>query len=163
MSWDKMKQEREKGGGSLYIKLKDGGFVEGLFRGEPHFFYQVFKDKVEYENWAEGRSFKFKINFITKNEEGKLVAKVFQGGSTLRDMLLDAREEYGLDCVFKIKRTGSTKDDTRYSILFKKVLTPEEMEGIKGVKLISLEKKDGDQNFAAEEPPPPETESDLPF
>lgn len=152
----KAKEESEKS--SLFIRLKDGESIEGVFRGEPYFFYQKFKDPIEYEKWAEGRSFKFKINFITR-DNGTPTAKIFQGGATLRDMLIDAADEYSLDTVFKIKRTGSGKDDTRYSILFKASLTPEQIKTIGEVKLNELER--GKTSGYEDEPPP--SDDDIPF
>lgn len=153
MSWERMKKAREESGG-LFIRLKDGDAIEGVFRGEPYCFYQKFKDPNEYTEWAEGRAFKFKINFITR-ENGAPVAKIFQGGARVRDILLDAIDEYGIDTVFKIKRTGSEKETTRYSILFKTALTPEQLDLINKVELHSLERRLRD-----EEPPPYEDEED---
>lgn len=134
MGWESF--SKVKTGSSNFVKLKAGESIEGVFAGEPHFFYQKFGDKAEYSDWLEGRSFKFKINFITKNKETNVLeVKIFQGGNTLRKSLLSVKEEYGLDCVYKIKREGSTKDDTTYSILFKSNLDDAQKILIKNVKL----------------------------
>ncbi len=141
MSWQKLKERKEFSGG-MFVKLGDGESIEGVFRGEPHTFYSVFKDPTEHEEWAEGRSFKFKVNFAVFNLETKAYEmKVFQGGSTLSDMLVDMKEEYGLDQLFKIKRTGSGKEDTRYSILPKGALSPEQLATINALPLHKFEKK----------------------
>lgn len=138
-AWDEMKKlKNEKG--NLFLKLADGESVEGIFRGEPFLFYQKFKDPTEHKEWAEGRSFKFKINFLVK-ENGIWIAKILQGGSTIRDLLLDAKDEYGIDCVFKFKRVGLGREDTRYSLLFKAQLTPEQIEAANRIKLNSFERK----------------------
>jgi hypothetical protein len=126
--WDKMRQSKENSGGS-FIKLKDGDAVEGVFIGDPHCYYQIFKDKKEYASWVDGSSFRFKITFLQK--VGKTwEKKIFQGGSTVRNDLVDIKEEYGLNNVFKIKRSGSGKEDTRYAILFKAKLTDAELAEI---------------------------------
>jgi hypothetical protein len=138
MSWDELKKVKEQSAGSIFVKLKDGDSIEGIFRGEPRFFYQTFGERTEHNTWAEGRNFRFRVNMFTKDDEGIYAAKIFQGGAKVRDAILDARDEYGLDCMFKIKRTGSTKEDTRYAILFKSQLTPEELTKIKSTQLRSL-------------------------
>lgn len=136
MSWDELKRTKE--GGKDYLRLKDGQVVFGVFRGDPLTFFSAFKDAKKYDKWAEGRSFRFHINFVQIEEGDKLSIKVFQGGSRIAAQLSDVREEYGLDCLYKIKRTGSGKDDTQYSILFQSKLTPEQLAKIKKLTLIEL-------------------------
>lgn len=165
MSWASMKKAKDEAKGGLFIKLKDGDFVEGIFRGQPHFYYQKFGDRTEYDTWAEGRSFKFKIPFVI-NENGAWVAKIYQGGAKVRDQIFDMGEEYGvkdtngdlvrIDAIFKIKRTGSGKDDTRYSILFKGFPTAEQLLQINAVKLPNLKGvQEDDDSF-----PPPDEDDD---
>lgn len=141
MSWDQMEKAVEESGSELFVKLKDGEEIIGVFRGEPYCFRQIFKDQTEYpvDAFLKGASFKFKIAFITK-DEGKYVAKIFQGSKRVSETLLDAKNEYGLDCTFKVKRTGSGKDDTRYSILFKAKLSPAELKEINSIELPSLQR-----------------------
>lgn len=160
MSWDKLIKSREESGQSNHLKFKDGDSYEGIFRGEPHIFYATFKDPKEYPEWAEGRSFKFKINFIIR-ENGKPVARIFKGGAKVRDALIDAQSEYGLDCVFKIKRTGSTKEDTRYSILFKAKLEGDQIEQINEVPLNKLGSDDSQSEPPQEQHFVPD--GDIPF
>lgn len=169
MSWDSMKKAKEEGGGGKYLKLKDGESIEGTFMGEPYCFYQKFKDPIEYSSWQEGLSFRFRINFVTRDEHGQLVAKVFQGGAKVRDAVLDVKEEYGLDAVYKIKRTGSGKDDTRYTVLFKQILKEEQLKTIKTVKLNELQGKQkgageiGKEVFGTDSDDPFGDEGDLQF
>jgi len=157
MSWNAMKKAKEEsgGGGGLFVKLKDGDEVEGVFMGEPHTFYQVFGSKTEHDNWVDGSSFKFKIPFVVK-ENGVYVAKIFQGSKTTAGILLDVKDEYGTDCLYKIKRKGSTKEDTKYSILFKGNLSVAELESVKKIELPSLKPKtDGSSSQYDERNPPP--------
>lgn len=145
--WDT--EPKGGGGGENFIKLKDGDAVEGCFVGEPYVFYQAFKEKEEYSSWSEGRSFKFRVNFIIKTDKG-YTAKIYQGGSTVFKAIKNCFEEYSPNCIFKIKRTGSTKDDTTYSVLFKKELTKEQLETIKTVPLLPLTKQKKDTEIAQE-------------
>ena len=141
MTLEKLRQQKvEYDGGSYYVKLKSGESIEGIFAGDPHTYYQVYGDNTEYERPGGDRRPKFKINFLTWRD-GQLEASIFRGGSIIRNTLLDVVDEYGLECVYKIKRTGSTKDDTRYSILFKRELTPEEKELVGRTRLLRLEQK----------------------
>lgn len=157
MSWEEMQKTREETG-SKFIKLKDGGVVEGVFRGDPHFFFKKYQDSNEYDKWADGRSFRFRINFVTKNENNEIVSKIFEQGATVRDLLLDVKEEYGLDCAFKIKRVGSGKDDTRYSILFKEKLNPQLLAVVNAVPLNPLKAK-----LLNGESAPTHGDDDIPF
>jgi hypothetical protein len=157
--WDRMEESR--GLGDKFIKLKDGGSVEGVFVGQPYTFYQTFKDKNEYQSWSEGRSFKFRLNFALKGDAGWEI-KIFQGGSTIRDQIIDAKAEYGLRCVYKIKRTGSGKDDTRYSVLFKRQLSEEESKEIVGLEPLKLTMGRSRNDVSEELPPPPSDDDFIP-
>lgn len=163
MSWEKMKESKSSG---LFVSLKDGESIEGVFVGNPVCFYQTFKDPAEYNEWKEGRSFKFKINFVAV-KDGELTGRIFKGGKTVSDMLLDVKEEYGLDCIFKVKRSGSTKDDTRYSILFKSKLTDKQKDAINAVPTIKFKAIEATEEAPppADEdaPPPDEDDNECPF
>lgn len=153
MSWDKMKETRQEGG--KYIRLKDGESIQGVFAGAPRVFYKNFSSKEERDTPATGFSFRFQINFLVK--EGEIyVAKIFEQGYTVRSTLLTVRDEYGMDCVYKISRKGSGMEDTEYSILFKQNLTPELIAKLGKVELIPLgdtppQGYDDERNF--ENPP----------
>ena len=100
-----------------FLKLKDGESATGVFRGEPHEFYEIYQQGVVPAG-TKGASFRFRINFITR-EGSSYVAKVFQNGVTVYKTLKHLNEEYeGLEnVVVKVSRTGSTKDDTIYHVL----------------------------------------------
>lgn len=147
MSWDDARKAKDEGG--IFIKLKDGDQIEGVFVGEPHCFYSKFGDRQEFTKWQEGLSFKFRINFFVKTEDG-WNPKILTGGATVRDSLLDLRDEYGMDCIYKVKRVGSGKEDTRYPILFKAKLTDEQKADIELIEpkdLTSKGQKDEESPF----------------
>ena len=152
MSWEQLEKAREdsKKGKDIFIKLKDGDAIEGVFMGEPHTFYSIFQDPTEYGERVEGSSFKFRVNFFVK-EDGKWEAKMFSGGVTVRDLILDAKDEYGLDTIFKIKRTGSGKDDTRYSVLpSKHKLTDADKDILKALPLLPTQWKKNEKHVSDE-------------
>jgi len=155
--WGKL-DEQEGGGGGLFIKLKDGESVEGVFRGEPHCFYQIFKDKREYENYVEGSSFRFKLVMIIK-ENGAYVGKILQQGVKLGKSVRLCTQECGMDYIYKIIREGSSKDDTIYQLIPKRALTESEKSQIEAVEIPSL--KSTRKKSSGEESP--SDDSDFPF
>lgn len=135
--WQLAEKLSEGGLSSEFVKLKDGEFIECVFRGPPYTFFQAFKDMNEYSEPGEGRSTRFRINVIVK-EASAYVPKIFQGGKrTLKD-LITCRNEYGLDCIYKIKRSGTGKEDTKYHIMYKANLTDEQKEVFKQMPLLEL-------------------------
>lgn len=140
MSWDQFKKSREESKkNDLFVSLKDGDSATGCFVGDPKIFYKNFASKQESDNWIKGFSFRFKINFVVK-EGSEYKSKIFEATSRVRDALLDAVNEYTQQCVFKIKRAGSGKEDTRYSILFQSKLSDEQWKRILETEPASLER-----------------------
>lgn len=108
-----------------YVKIKSGESVTGAFRGEP------FEFRV---HWNDNRSsvcpgdtcdlctagskatFKFRVNFIVKSEDG-YEAKVLEQGWRFYEDLRTLNEEYSPieNHIFKISRQGE-KFQTKYSI-----------------------------------------------
>lgn len=138
-----------------YVKLKSGDSIRGVFRGEPHVFYSHWKDGRPYA--CEGRdicgkcavgdktSFRFKINFIVKENE-TYVTKVWEQGWTVF-LDLKALNEGGYDLekfLMKISRTGSTMNDTKYSVVPvpNGQLSPIQLGHLANVKLVSLSGKE---------------------
>jgi len=146
-----MFKARQKGGGKNFLKLKDKDSVTGVFRGDPHTFYQ---------HWVGGRgvtctrstgcthcesgekgSFRCRVNFIM-SEEGKLIAKVFECGGKVYDALSALSADCDLSThKVKITRSGSGTDTT-YSILpvmKDGVLTKDALKAVEAVDLNALE------------------------
>lgn len=131
----------------------------GVFRGEPYGYYRKFPDKTEYKEWAEGRRFRFKVNLVCKTEDG-WEAKVFEGSKTVSEQLLDVIEKYTQNCIFEIKRSGSTKDDTRYTIMLEEKLTKDHVAQLEGVTLQELTQG---RSVKAQDVESQEVEEELPF
>jgi hypothetical protein len=159
MGWDDARRIKESGGAE-FIKLKDGETVRGVFRGEPYIFYQEFGDKSEYDDYAEGRSTRFKINFVVKEGE-RYVAKIFGGGYYVLTALVDYKDKHGLDVVYEVKRNG-TGTDTRYTIMYDNKLTDSQLDKVKEVKLKELRRGRTRTDGPDELNPPPLTDADAP-
>lgn len=137
----KFKEMRVKESGTSlpYLKIKDGERVRGVFKGNPHEFGRIGwgKDSKVVPFGTEGSTDRFLINFIVK-EGASYVAKVWERGNTQYNEIKDLNEKYPLEeTVVEIKRVGSGKDDTRYSIL---PLPPKEQPGEAGWKVINAVK-----------------------
>lgn len=153
-----------------FLKLKDGDKVYGVFKGDIYEYHQIWAEKKVVPAGTPGAAFRFRINFIVK-DGASYVAKVLEQGGTVYDFLKDLNESYPLETtVVEIKRTGSGKDDTRYSILplpQAKQPTPQAWSLINKVKLHHL------QHSAVVSPEPdfdlphdtqgPEGFEDIPF
>jgi hypothetical protein len=147
--------------GGLFISLKDGDKVQGVFRGEPFVFgthwkagkSQVCTGKPECPGCAAGESpkMRFKLNMVLK-QDGVWTAKIYEGGYSVYKQLKELHEgDYDLETTaVSISRKG-TEMDTEYSVLPlppSKNVTPADLASIAHVPLNKL--KD-------------ETEDDLPF
>lgn len=131
------------------VKLADKESVRGVFRGDPVDFRQ---------HWREGRpttckgraacqlcqagersSFRFEINFITKEGE-HYVAKAFGGPRQVYEDLAELAKDYDLsNHLVKISRSGTDKN-TRYSIMPipKGELSAEQLKAITALPLLEL-------------------------
>lgn len=120
--------EWSSGIGKHMLKVEDGKFAVGNFRGQVVKFYQ---------HWAGGRSSvcpgretcpmcnsanqddhkasgRFRVNFVTKN--GALEAKIFEGGKRVYEQLLQINKDVPLEKAWvKISRIG-TKKETQYML-----------------------------------------------
>lgn len=145
MSWASAKEAAKKsGGGGKFVSLKDGETVTVVFRGEPREYFQKFGDPTEYDKPGENRGFKFKINVVTKNDEGKKVSKIFSGGKQTFTTLVALIEKLGADYVYDISRVGAGKKNTTYLVMPKGPLNVDQLEEINAVALQELVPKPRD-------------------
>ena len=162
-----------------FLKLKSGESIQGVFRGDPYDFRIHWLQKEQRSVLCEGKdkcpvcklgeksSFRFRINFITRDGEG-YVAKVFEQGWQSYQALINLQESgYDLEKqIMMISRQG-TGLNTAYSIIPspKGLLTPEHQAKMRDVKLNEL----GHITEAETEPPtavnepPHHTDEDIPF
>jgi hypothetical protein len=181
MSWSKMKKAKEESGSGLFVQLKDGEELVGVFVGEPRCYYYDFQSKREEAEYFPGSQFKFKIPFVVK-ENGTFVAKIFNSGSDSRDQLVDLIEEHGQDCLYKIKgkseyAKGLNRNYIKPIIFYKGPVDPEMLAQAHAVKLPPLESTGKAENEQAREQkeyeekvvgfdernPPPPDDDDIPF
>ncbi len=147
--------------GSTFLKIADGESKRGVFRGEIYEFFSKWEGgkSLVCEPNEPGAKRRFKINFITE-ENGGLVAKVWECGILVYQQLKDINDEYPLDeTKVKVTRSGTGKD-TSYMILpllsAKEKLTPKQLDKIQSIDLVVLNKQ------KAEPAPPPTDGPDWP-
>lgn len=138
--WDDL--ANAKTGGGVFLNFDDGKTHEVVFRGEPRVYYTKYQDpnKVEYDSPGDGLSLKFRINAITLDENKQFAAKIIQSGSNSRDELIKVRNEYGLDCVYKVRSEG-TGTKKKLAILFKEKLNEDTLAKINAIPLKSLKRQ----------------------
>ena len=164
---------------SLFIELKDKENVVGCIQGEFHCFYEIWKDNQKistlseeagdmYENGnGEKKSWKFKINFIKKDDMSKVF--ILQGGTMICEKLHNLkRAGYELDKTWVcISRVG-VKFNTKYEVLPSPnhSIAATDLTAIKEMKLhnVAIDVQEM-VNEAMSAPPegPGLTEDDIPF
>lgn len=104
------------GNGGLFLRLKDGESVVGVFRGEIYEFHQIWeggKSHVVSEDHPGAKS-RFRLNFVPKGESKP---KIFEFGLTIYNQLAEISEDYEVEkTAVKITRRG-TGTDTVYIII----------------------------------------------
>lgn len=132
------------GGGDLFVKIKDGESVVGIFRGEVYEFYSKWegrKGSIVDKSDPDGKP-RFRVNFVT-TDAGQWVAKIFEFGIMVYNQLADINEDAELpSTLVKVTRRG-TGTDTTYSVIpsLKQALTTADWAAIQALPLKSLEHK----------------------
>jgi hypothetical protein len=138
------------GGSKNYLKLKDGEQVVGVFRGNPHEFYVLWKEgKAEpVPEGTKGASFRFRINFITKENE-MFVAKIFEQGATVYNQLKELHEEHGLSETVVVIRRSGTEKKTTYNIMpsGKTKWSPALAKQVEAIELHKLNESSNEENI----------------
>lgn len=148
------------GSGQLFIKMKDGDRIQGVFRGDP---------KVQFVHWINSKPQKctgkecalcadgdkarmrFKLNFLMR-ENGVWIAKIFDGsGRTYYDLKELHESDYNLEeTVVNVTRNGDGTD-TRYTIMPAKNnggLTAKDFKALAAIPLNSLSDREADAEAA---------------
>lgn len=141
MSWDEAVEE--SGGTSLFLKLKDGEQVTGVFLGEPRTFYVKWVNGKPQaaKKGDEGASFRFRTNLVVK-DGNQWLPKILEQGVVVYRIVQQLRNTgYELsDTIIRLARAG-TGTDTEYSLLpSPKKLTAEDVNALSSVKLNDLSK-----------------------
>jgi len=105
-------------GGGGYLRLKDGESVTGILRGDIHVFYAIgFGADTRVVGPGQGGKRKYRHAFVVKEGQG-YAAKIWEFGPKIYDSL-SALEAGGWDLqktLLTINRTGSTKENTKYTV-----------------------------------------------
>lgn len=147
-----MKFREKSTGGKNFLKLKSGESIRGVFRGDIYEFRQHWDIQTKRSilclapdicpkcQAGEKSTFRFRLNFVTKENE-TFVAKVFEQGWGTYECLKSLHEgDYNLETyLMKITRHGELTQTT-YSIIpvANGALTKEQEEKISQVKLNDL-------------------------
>lgn len=165
-----MKFPKRQGSGhdglSNYLKIKDGESVTGILAGKIHIYYQNgFGPTAEIVGPGEGKQ-RFRHNFVVK-ENDQYVAKVWEFGPKIYD-LLAALDETGWELgktLLTISRTGTTKENTKYTVTpNKKEPTAAALKEIEKLGLNALEPKPFQNEIEkSKNHAPGSDDEDLPF
>jgi hypothetical protein len=111
------KRQNNGDGPSNFLKVKDGESVTGILSGKLYIYYQNgFGPTAQIVGPGEGKQ-RFRHNFVVK-EGDQYVAKVWEFGPKIYDQLA-ALDENGWELektLLTISRTGSTKENTKYTV-----------------------------------------------
>jgi hypothetical protein len=133
----------ESGGSNNYVKLKDKESITGVFRGDLHEFFVLWRDgkSSEVPEGTPGSKFRFRVNFVVR-EGASYVPKIFEQGQLVYEQLAEIHKEYPLEqTVCKITRNGE-KLDTTYTIMpLRQPVTPEADNTMRLMKLLDLKSK----------------------
>lgn len=107
--------------GGDYLKIQAGQEVLVVLRGHVKTEYVVWENKkrIVSEPGAPNSKFSFRVNAVVLNPDGTINAvQVWEQGPRVYRTLKELSVDYNLEeTIIKIKRTGSTMNDTVYSIL----------------------------------------------
>jgi hypothetical protein len=134
-----------------FVKLDDKQKIQGVFRGDPKSFRKHWVNNRTQEcpgvgcvlcKDGEKSSFRFRINFVTKDEAGAFQAKVFEGGWKMYQALKALHEgDYNLEKTVVVITRNGKGTDTTYTILPAKQheITPETEKLLSQVQLVALD------------------------
>ena len=136
------KRTEATGEGGSFVKLESGQSIVGVFRGEVLEFFMSWPKggdkKVSLEPFVGGKS-RFKANFIV-HEDGKFVAKVFEFGIRVNNMIAAIQDDCDLPKTkIRITRQGTDKNTTwTINPITKEPLTAKQLKEIDAVELSQL-------------------------
>lgn len=119
-------KKNESSAGKHFVKLKAGEKIKGIFRGDPLEFRIHWTanrssdcpgaDQCEHCKTGLKAKFRFRINFITKENE-TYVAKIFEQGWVTYEILDSLHEPYNLEkTVVEVTRRGEALN-TSYTVV----------------------------------------------
>jgi len=136
--WEQAAQVRDetRSSGGVYVRLEDGDHIEVVLGTDIATYREVWNaSERRSERYDETRHdgmrprTKFIVPMLVREGAREYAARVFNASGQAFDALKEGVDEYGLDTVFKLKRSGSGKD-TSYSLLFKRRLEGAEAEHV---------------------------------
>ena len=127
-------------GNDSFLKVGEGKSVNVVFRGDVRKFWQSWPlggTKQIFDEPTAGASIRFRANVIV-HDGSKFVAKVWEFGAIVNNMLFEYSQEMEIDKVkCKISRTGSGKK-TQYIVIPLGPLDKKSLKEIEAVELLPL-------------------------
>lgn len=160
-------------GSGVFLRLKDGDRIQGIFRGDPSIFRQHWvggrsalcegKATCEHCKAGDKPKFRFRINFLTKID-GVWMPKVFeQGYGTYLDLKEMHEGSYDLQVTLvTLSRTGEGTD-TRYRVLPVKANGGLKEADFKKIAAIPLNELREESQASAPAPEEQDANEDVPF
>lgn len=146
-SWDDADRVRTETQGGDFVRLKDGDKVHLAFPRPPFAYRQVWNKR---ENRSEiydpevhdgvkptGR-FAFPV-FEPVAGKAEYTPKIFDASGETYDAIKKARKKYGARYLYEVERTGSTMNDTKYTVMPERELKPKEIEYLRGLEPLDAE------------------------
>lgn len=170
MKFRKIEQGSKEGAGK-FLKIGNGESVKGICVGELYEYNVKWIDGKSHvvPKGTPGAKSRFRMNFATRDDKQKLVAKIFEFGVQINNQLYEIAQEYDLSqTVIKISRHGE-KLETEYTVLplLKDIVPKVELQNL---ELNILEHKEAPSAPAedipwGDEPAPGDVEDseELPF
>lgn len=130
-------------GGGKFLKIEIGHSVVGVFRGEPHIFYQKWPRNGTKETSdlpKPGFDPRFKVNFVVF-EDGKFTSKIFEYGVSVNNQMAAINDSCDIDQIkCSISRVATGKG-SNYMVLpvLKEPLSAKALAEIEKVLLHDLD------------------------
>lgn len=122
----KFKELPKEVSGDLFLKLKPDETVQGIFQGDPYEFFNHWTgersvdcsgEHCKHCEKGDKPRFRFRINFVMKDEQKNYVVKIWDQGRRVYETLRGLSADYDLErTIVKVTRHGSGKNDTNYPV-----------------------------------------------
>lgn len=109
----------DKKGSGNYLKIAPDTEVTGVLRGEVYKYFETWNGgkSTSHEHYVDGAQTKFSVNLIVYKEK-EFKPYVWRFGITVNNLLAKIAEKTDITKTkINISRTGSTKDDTVYTVI----------------------------------------------
>lgn len=165
--WDQADEVRKETSGGAFVKLADGKSALLVFPSAPHAYRQVWTgsssemyDPDKHDGMRPTGRFAFACFELAESGQ-EYTAKIFDASGETYDAIKKGRKKYGARTLFEVTRSGDGLK-TKYSVLFERALSDDEVEYIKSLEPLDAEaimsgggsSSESDEDDAPAPPPP---------